>query len=52
MLQFHLLKYLKFEDLIKFKLICKNAGHLADANFIQEETDIFAKLSAFFCFRK
>ena len=32
MLMFHLLKYLKFEDIVKFLLVCKDAGYLCDAN--------------------
>jgi hypothetical protein len=32
MLQFQLLKYLKYENLVKFSLACKNSGRLCDAN--------------------
>ena len=32
MLQFYLLKYLKYEDIVKFLLVSKDAGHLCDAN--------------------
>ncbi len=32
MLQFHVLKYLKFENLVKFLLVSNNSGHLCDAN--------------------
>ena len=32
MLQFCLLKYLKYEDIVKFLLVSKNVGHLCDAN--------------------
>ena len=32
MLQFHLLKYLKFDDLIKINITCKNGGKLFDSN--------------------
>ena len=32
MLQFHLLKYLKYEDLVKFMLVSKDAGSLCDNN--------------------
>ena len=31
-LQFYLLKYLKYENLVKFMLACKDAGRLCDAN--------------------
>ena len=33
-LMFHLLKYLKYEDLVKFLLVGKDAGSLCDANKI------------------
>ncbi len=32
MLQFCLLKYLKYEEIVKFLLVCKDAGRLCDAN--------------------
>ena len=32
MLQFHLLKYLRYEHLVKFLLVCKKADRLCDAN--------------------
>ena len=32
MLTFHLLKYLKSFNLLKFLLVCKDAGRLCDAN--------------------
>ena len=32
MLQFCLLKYLKYEDIVKFLLVSKNVGRLCDAN--------------------
>ena len=32
MLQFSLLKYLKYEDLVKLMLGCKNLGRFGDAN--------------------
>ncbi len=32
MLQFYLLKYLKYEDIVKFMLVSKNASYLCDAN--------------------
>ena len=32
MLQFCLLKYLKYEDIVKFLLVSKNLGRLCDAN--------------------
>ena len=31
-LMIHLLKYLKYENLVKFLLVCKNAGSICDAN--------------------
>ena len=31
-LQFFLLKYLKYDDIIKFSLVSKDAGRLCDAN--------------------
>ena len=30
--QFFLLKYLKYDDIVKFSLVSKDAGHLCDAN--------------------
>ncbi len=32
MLQFYLLKYLKFEHIVKLSLVSKDAGRLCDAN--------------------
>ena len=32
MLQFFLLKYLKYEDIVKFSLVSKDADRLCDAN--------------------
>ncbi len=32
MLQFFLLKYLKYDDIVKFSLVSKEAGRLCDAN--------------------
>ena len=32
LLMFFLLKYLKFSDLYKLKIVCKDAGNLCDAN--------------------
>ena len=32
MLQFFLLKYLKYEDIVKLLLVSKDAGRLCDAN--------------------
>ena len=32
MLQFCLLKYLKYEDIVKFLLVSKDAGRFCDAN--------------------
>ena len=34
MLQFHLLKYLKYDDFVKFSLVCKETGRLCDFNKI------------------
>ncbi len=31
-LQFFLLKYLKYENIVKFSLVSNDAGHLCDAN--------------------
>ena len=31
-LQFYLLKYLKYEEIVKLLLVSKDAGHLCDAN--------------------
>ena len=33
-LQFFLLKYLKYDDIVKFSLVSKDAGRLCDANKI------------------
>ena len=34
----HLFKYFQcYSDLVKFKLTCKDAGHLFDANFVQAD---------------
>ena len=32
MLQFHLLKFLKYKNILKFSLVCKGAGRVCDAN--------------------
>ncbi len=32
MLQFFLLKYLKYDDIVKFSLVSKDAGRLCDGN--------------------
>ena len=32
MLQFHLLKYLKYSNIVKLTLTCKDADNLCDAN--------------------
>ena len=32
MLQFHLLKYLSYDNLVKLLLVCKDGGPLCDAN--------------------
>ena len=32
MLQFYLLKYLKYEDIVKLLLVSKDSGRLCDAN--------------------
>jgi len=40
MLQIHLLKYLKYEDIVKFLLVCKDIGHLCDANKTKEVPEI------------
>jgi len=40
MLQIHLLKYLKYEDIVKFLLVCKDIGHLCDANKTEEDPEI------------
>ena len=32
MLLFHLLKFLKFNEMIKLKSVCKDAGQLCEAN--------------------
>ena len=38
MLMIHLFKYFQcYSDLVKFKLTCKDAGHLFDANFVQAD---------------
>jgi hypothetical protein len=42
-LQFHLLKYLKYEDIVKLSLISKNAGSLCDANKVSINCDNFDK---------
>ena len=34
LLQFHLLKYLKYQNIVKFMLVCKDAASLFDANKI------------------
>ncbi len=39
MLQFFLFKYLKYEDIVKFLLVSKDAGHLCDANKIETYSD-------------
>ena len=35
---FHLLKYLKYSDLIKLHFVCKDAGRLCDANSDKDES--------------
>ena len=37
MLQFQLLKYLKYENIIKFLLVCKNSAYICDANKTYDE---------------
>ncbi len=32
LLQFYLLKYLKYDDIVKFSLVSKDTGRLCDAN--------------------
>jgi hypothetical protein len=39
MLQFHLMKYLKYEDLIKLCLTCKDGGHLCDENIFEGDSE-------------
>jgi len=41
MLQIHLLKYLKYEDIFKFLLVSKDTGLLCDANKNEEDFEIF-----------
>ena len=46
MLQFHLLKYLKFYDLIKLQLTCKDGSNMCDANLAKDhskQTEILLK---------
>ena len=38
MLMFHLLKYLKFEDHVKFMLTCKDVGYVCDANISEDDS--------------
>ena len=33
MLQFHLLKYLNYDGLVKLKLVCKDGGNFCDAYY-------------------
>ena len=42
-LQFHLLKYLKYEDIVKLLLVSKDAGSLCDANKVSINCDNFDK---------
>ena len=44
MLQFYLLKYLKYEDLIKLRHLCKDAATLCDANTGKTEQTISKKI--------
>jgi hypothetical protein len=37
MLQFYLLKFLKYEDIVKFSLVSKDAGRLCEANNIHSD---------------
>ena len=37
-LMFHLLKYLKYSDLIRLHFVCKDAGRLCDANSDKDES--------------
>ena len=43
MLQFHLLKYLSYEALVKFALVCQDTGHLCDANKFECYSEISDK---------
>ena len=36
MVQFHLLKYLKYDSLIKLQALCKDGGYLCDDNLQQD----------------
>ena len=38
MLQFHVLKYLKYDNIIKFSLSYKDAGYLCDANIDKDDS--------------
>ena len=40
-LQIHLLKYLKYEDIAKLLFVCKDTGRLCDANKTGEDLEIF-----------
>ena len=37
-LMFHLLKYLKYSDFIRFHFVCKDAGYLCDANIDKDDS--------------
>ena len=39
MLQFHLLKYLSYDNLVKLLLVCKEGGCLCDANKSQNNVE-------------
>ena len=39
MLQFHLLKYLKYENMVKFMLVSKNADRVCDVNKYQNYSE-------------
>ena len=39
MLQFHLLKYLNYKNVVKLSLVCKYGGYLCDTNKLQNHSD-------------
>ena len=47
MLQFCLLKYLKFDEIINLLQTCKNAGTLCDANIWKDELKLEEKKAGY-----
>ncbi len=43
MVQFFLIKFLKYEDIVKFLLVSKDVGRLCDANKVEINSDVSDK---------